>query len=219
MRLSACLVLLLGVAAVADDSPYELTGHTKFRFSGTTFPSDSVLRELAGSESLDLEGDLRLNFQASSGRWTFNTAYQLFGLYGDRVEYTRGLPPAADLFFRRFPDDERRLFNLTKVMHDRDKEALLHRLDRLWVGYSSEKTVVRFGRQAITWGNGLFYAPMDLVNPFDPATIDTEYKAGDDMLYLQYLQDNGNDLQAAVVMRRNLQSGDVETEQATISLK
>ena len=219
MRLSACLVLLLGVAAVADDSPYELTGHTKFRFVGTTFPSDSVLHELAGSESLDLEGDLRLNFQASSGRWTFDTAYQLFALYGDRVEYTRGLPPAADLFFRRFPNDDRRLFNLTKVMHDRDKEALLHRLDRLWVGYSSEKTVARFGRQAITWGNGLFYAPMDLVNPFDPATIDTEYKAGDDMLYLQYLQDNGNDLQAAVVMRRDLLSGDVESEQATISLK
>ena len=77
MRLSACLVLLLGVAAVADDSPYELTGHTKFRFVGNTFPSDSVLHELAGSESLDLGGDLRLNFQASSGRWTFDTAYQL----------------------------------------------------------------------------------------------------------------------------------------------
>ena len=219
MRLSACLLLLLGVAAIADDSPYELTGHTKFRFVGTTFPSDSVLRELAGSESLDLEGDLRLNFQASSDRWTFDAAYQLFALYGDRVEYTRNLPPAAELFFRRFPDDERRLFNLTKVMHDRDKEALLHRLDRLWVGYSSEKTVVRLGRQAITWGNGLFYAPMDLVNPFDPATIDTEYKAGDDMLYLQYLRDNGNDFQAAVVIRRNLLSGDVESEEATVSLK
>jgi hypothetical protein len=219
MRLSVCLVLLLGVAAVADDSPYELTGHTKFRFVGTTFPSDSVLHELAGSESLDLGGDLRLNFQASGGRWTFDTAYQLIGLYGDRVEYTRGLPPSADLFFRRFPSDERRLFNLTKVMHDRDKEALLHRLDRLWVGYASEKTVLRIGRQAITWGNGLFYAPMDLVNPFDPAIIDTEYKAGDDMLYLQYLQDNGNDLQAAVVVRRNLLSGDVETEEATVSLK
>ena len=60
---------------------------------------------------------------------------------------------------------------------------------------------LRFGRQALSWGNGLFYAPMDLVNPFDPAAIDTEYKAGDDMLYLQYLQDSGNDLQAAVVVR------------------
>lgn len=219
MRLSLCLVLSLGAAAVADDSPYELTGHTKLRFVGSTFPSDSVLRELAGSNSLDLEGDLRLNFEASRGRWTFDSAYQLVGFYGDRVEYTRDLPPAADLLFRRFPEDDRRLFDLTKVMHDRDKEALLHRLDRLWVGYTSEKAVARFGRQAITWGNGLFYAPMDLVNAFDPATIDTEYKAGDDMLYLQYLQDNGNDVQAAVVVRRNPVNGDVESEQATASIK
>jgi len=219
MRLSLCLLLLIVSTAGADDSRYELGGHTKLRFVGTSFPSDSVLRELSGSNSLDLEGDLRLNFQATGGRWTFAAAYQLFALYGDRVEYTRGLPPAVELFFRRFPDDERRLFNLTKIMHDRDKSALLHRLDRMWVGYSSEKVVARFGRQAITWGNGLFYAPMDLVNPFDPATIDTEYKAGDDMLYLQYLQDNGNDLQAAVVVRRDLLSGDVDSDQATISLK
>lgn len=220
MRPSVCLLLLLIVSpAIADERPWELGGHTKFRFFGTTFPADSVLRDLSGSNSLDLEGDLRLNFQATGGRWTFDSAYQLIALYGDRVEYTRGLPPAADLFFRRFPNDDRRLFNLTKVMHDQGKEALLHRLDRLWVGYSSEKAVVRFGRQAITWGNGLFYAPMDLVNPFDPAAIDTEYKAGDDMLYLQYLQDNGNDLQAAVVIRRNLLSGDVASEEVTTSIK
>ena len=212
-------LLLIFAAAVAGANPYDLGGHTKLRFVGVTFPSDSVLRELSGSNSLDLEGDLRLNFEASGGRWTFDAAYQLIGLYGDRVEYTRDLPPAADLFFHRFPSDERRLFDLTNVMHDRDKEALLHRLDRLWVGYSSEKAVARFGRQAITWGNGLFYAPMDLVNPFDPATIDTEYKAGDDMLYLQYLQDNGNDLQAAVVVRRDPLGGDVDSEQATSSVK
>ena len=110
---------------------------------------ENTIKEKISSVKDGLEGDLRLNFKASQGRWTFDTAYQLIGLYGDRVEYTRGLPPATELFFRRFPDDDRRLMNLTKVMHDRGKEALLHRLDRLWVGYASEKTVVRFGRQAI----------------------------------------------------------------------
>ena len=79
--------------------------------------------------------------------------------------------------------------------------------------------VARFGRQALSWGNGLFYAPMDLVNPFDPAAVDTEYKAGDDMLYLQYLRDNGHDVQAAYVVRRSLLSGDVESGQATTAIK
>jgi hypothetical protein len=60
---------------------------------------------------------------------------------------------------------------------------------------------------------------MDLVNPFNPASIDTEYKAGDDMLYLQYLQNNGNDVQAAYVARRNLASGDVEADEATAAVK
>jgi hypothetical protein len=219
MRPEIWLLLLIGAAAVADEIPYELGGHTKLRFIGTTFPSDSVFRPLAGRESLDLEGDLRLDFSAAPGRWRFQADYQLIGFYGDRVEYTRELPPAADLLLARLPGDERRLFDLTRVMHDRDKSALLHRLDRLWVGYASEKAVLRFGRQAISWGNGLFYAPMDLVNPFDPAAVDTEYKAGDDMLYLQYLQDNGNDLQAAIVARRNPVNGDVEAQQATAALK
>ena len=143
----------------------------------------------------------------------------MIGLYGDRVEYSRELLPVSELLFQRLPVDDRRWFNLTKVMHDRDKEALLHRLDRLWVGYTSEKAVIRFGRQAISWGNGLFYAPMDLVNPFDPATVDTEYKAGDDMLYVQYLQSNGNDIQAAAVVRRNVLTGEVESSEATYSAK
>lgn len=219
MRLSVCLILFLTTTVVANDGMADLTGHSKLRFVGTGFPSDSVLRDVAGSNSLDLEGDLRLNFTASRGRWTFDAAYQLVGFYGDRVDFTRELPPATEPFFPRFPEDIRRALDLTKIVHDRGKAALLHRLDRLWFGYTSEKAVVRLGRQAITWGNGLFYAPMDLVNPFDPATIDTEYKAGDDMLYLQYLQDNGNDVQAAAVARRNVISGDVESEEATVAVK
>jgi hypothetical protein len=60
---------------------------------------------------------------------------------------------------------------------------------------------------------------MDLVNPFDPTTIDTEYKTGDDMLYMQYLRDNGDDVQGAVVFRRDALTGDVESDEATVALK
>jgi hypothetical protein len=108
---------------------------------------------------------------------------------------------------------------MTSVINNGEESALVHRLDRLWVGYSSEKTVLRFGRQALSWGNGLFYAPMDLVNPFDPAAIDTEYKAGDDMLYLQYLQDSGADIQGAYVIRRDAISGNAVGSAATVAMK
>jgi len=205
MRTSVALLLIFAAAnLLADDTGYEFNGHTKLRLIGQWYPADSVFTADAGSESLDLESDLRLNFSASNGRWRFDTAYQLFALHGDTVAS---------------PNDDRRLFDLSDVIHEEGRTIVAQRLDRLWVGYANDKAVVRFGRQALSWGNGLFYAPMDLVNPFNPAAIDTEFKSGDDMLYMQYLRDSGDDLQAAIVFRRDPISGDVESDQATATLK
>ncbi len=52
-----------------------------------------------------------------------------------------------------------------------------------------------------------------------PATVDKEYKAGDDMLYGQYLLDNGNDVQAVAVVRRDPVSGAVEQDQSSLAVK
>ena len=202
----ACLVLLLPLLAAAETTT-ELGGHAKLRATGQAYPEDSVFRDIVGSSALDGLGDLRLNLKAKSSGWSFETAYQLVGLHADTLAFT-GLP-----------GDHRRYFDLTSVIDESSNSAILHRLDRIWVGYASEKAVVRLGRQALSWGNGLFYAPMDLVNPFDPASIDTEYKAGDDMLYLQYLRDSGDDVQAAYVARRNPLTGSADSGQATTAVK
>ena len=186
----ALVLFLFGAAAAADDSPFEFGGHTKLRIVGQSYPDDSLFREIAGSSSLDTIGEVRLNLAAKTSGWSFQADYQLLGIYSEFLSL--GLP-----------NDDRRLFDFTKVITDGSEHAWLHRLDRFWAGYAGEKFVVRAGRQALSWGNGLYFHPLDLVNPFDPTTIDTEYKTGDDMLYLQYLQDNGNDVQAAYVARRN----------------
>jgi hypothetical protein len=65
--------------------------------------------------------------------------------------------------------------------------------------------VLRLGRQAVSWGNGLLFNPVDVFNPFDPTAIDTEYKTGDDMLYGQYLLPSGSDWQLVQVQRRDEQ--------------
>lgn len=208
LRSVALALLLLASVAAADGVKTEFGGHTKLRLVGRDFPDDSVYRDLAGPNALDVTADLRLNLSLKSGHWTFDSAYQLVGLQSETIRFGGGLP-----------NDDRRLFDLTDVLTDGSDSALLHRLDRFWVGYTSEKTVVRLGRQALSWGNGLVYAPMDLINPFNPTAIDTEYKAGDDMAYLQYLQDNGNDVQAAYVARRDLITGDAESDQATTAVK
>ena len=220
MRCSAALALsFLAFAANAEDSNLEFGGHTKFNLVGQAWPDDSVFRSALGSSSVDLQGELRLLLEWRNNGWAFDAAYQLVGLNGDSIDLGSSLPAGAQAFFGRLPNDERRLFNLTDVISDSGDSAILHRLDRLWAGYATEKTVLRFGRQALSWGNGLFYAPMDLVNPFDPATIDTEHKAGDDMLYAQYLRNSGDDIQGAVVFRRNILTGDAESDEATIALK
>ena len=174
---------------------------------------------MLGSTSKDWTGEVRLNLEWQKSSWRFDANWQLIGLYGDTLALSSGLPSSPVIPGARIPNDDRRLFDLTDVITDDDDSALLHRLDRFFVGYASDKAVIRFGRQALSWGNGLFYAPMDLVNPFDPATIDTEYKPGDDMFYGQYLFEGGNDVQAAAVFRRNLQSGDVDEDESTLAVK
>ncbi len=217
--LRSTLLLLLSAAAFAGDGTMQMGGHTKFALTSQAYPEQSLFRDQVGSSTLDVSGDLRINLASNVNRWSFDAAYQLLLLNGDSVELGRTLPGGTNIFFPGLPGDDRRLFDLTDSIEDDGKTAILHRIDRLSLNYTSEKAVIRFGRQVLSWGNGLFYSPMDLVNPFDPAAVDTEYKVGDDMLYLQYLLDNGHDVQSAYVMRRDLADGDVDAGEATAAVK
>ena len=219
LRSPILVLLLLSAAAGADTWRSDIGGHTKARLTGQAYPSESVFRDELGSESFDSGAELRLKLDLDRSRWSLDADYQLLVLHGDGIELGSDAPAGSALFFNTLPNDDRRLMDLTHVIDQHGKDAIVHRLDRLAIGYTAEKTVVRFGRQALSWGNGLFYSPMDLVNPFDPSTIDTEYKTGDDLLYVQRLRDNGDDIQGAWVVRRNLDSDDVETDEATIAFK
>ncbi|MGI9261326.1 MAG: hypothetical protein ACR2QR_04785, partial [Woeseiaceae bacterium] len=191
------LLLLLPLAALADDATIEFGGHSKTRFLADAYPDNSAFYPQTGKSASSLETELRLNFSASKGAWSFDAAWQLYGAWGDRVELMRSLSDVSLPGFSHLPTDDRRLMNLTDTLRDDGKFVAVHRLDRLAVTWSSENLVVRAGRQAITWGNGLVFSPMDIVNPFDPTAVDTEYKAGDDMVYAQYLLANGNDVEFA----------------------
>jgi hypothetical protein len=216
--LVAAVALFSAGAPAADEAEFEITGHSKTRLLVDSFPSDSVLRELMGSSAFDIETDLRLNFAADKGAWSFEAAWQLYAAHGDRIEASQAMA-GNELFVAGVPSDDRRLMNLTDMISDDDKFRALHRLDRLSLGYASENAVVRVGRQAISWGNGLIFSPMDIVNPFDPTAVDTEYKVGDDMIYGQYLFDNANDVQFAHVLRRDTSTGDPASRAGTTAIK
>lgn len=213
------VLLFLVATAAAEETRVEWSGHVKGRVLADAYPDTSVFRDLLGATSFDAESDLRLNLSVDRKRWTFAADYQAFAAVGDSLELAAGTPVIPGAQFLRLPNDNRRLMDLSRTVTASEDLALLHRMDRLWFGYAGDKTVLRIGRQAITWGGGLFFSPMDIVNPFDPATIDTEYKIGDDMLYGQVLRDNGDDVQFAYVARRGPLSGDVESDEATAAVK
>jgi hypothetical protein len=218
--LMAC-VLFAGSSRASDQPELELTGHVKSRISIRAFPDDSIFNDLAGSGASDFDNSLRINFRIDQGTWAVDAAAQVIALYGDTVEYSRGVPglESSLLLPGRLPSDERRGWDLTQVNYDEGRTAVISRLDRLALGYSGPSLTLNFGRQALSWGNGLFYSPMDIVNPFDPTQVDTEYKAGDDMLYGQFLKASGNDYEAAYVFRRNPETGDLDSGESTVAIK
>ncbi len=219
LRKYLLLAILVPLVSAAEDAEVEFGGHSKTRLLADSYPDDSIFHSLTGSSATSIETELRLNLSVDKGPWNFDAAWQLYGAYGDRIELMRDLAGAMLPGVGHIPNDDRRLMNLTDVLRDEGKTAALHRLDRLSVSYTTDKLVLRLGRQAISWGNGLIFSPMDIVNPFDPTAVDTEFKAGDDMLYGQFLRDNGDDIEFAQVLRRDPASGNVESSLATTAIK
>ncbi len=207
-------------AAATDDTEtdWEFGGYGKFRYIHTRVPGDSIFHAGSGSSLEDYSFETRLKASARRGDWDFSTDAQVIGVHSETLLASRQLPlaifPRAGII-----NDDRRWFNLSHVFTNEGTNAALVRLDRLSVGYSGERAVVRFGRQAISWGNGLLYTPMDIFNPFDPTLVDKEYKSGDDMLYGQYLFTDGSDMQAVAMVRRNPVSGEVESDQSSVAIK
>ena len=70
-----------------------------------------------------------------------------------------------------------------QVISDGSAQALL-RADRLFLSYEKGLFKITLGRQAISFGEGRFFTPLDRVNPFSPATVDREYKPGVDAFRL-----------------------------------
>ena len=208
------LALLCATNAYAD--ALDLTGDLKLRLVNNRHPDNSLLRDLIGEDATEYSGSARFNLKLDQGKWSAETSYQISAINSDNL----GTETAPGPVFNTplLPDDDQQLFDLTSTINDSGDSAVVHRLDRLLVGYQGARNVIKFGRQAISWGNGLVYTPMDFFNPFDPAAIDTEYKPGDDMLYLQHLLQNGDDLQLVWVTRRN-EAGHTSSDVNSIAAK
>tara|TARA_R110001592_G_scaffold295594_2_gene565819 strand:- start:180246 stop:181508 length:1263 start_codon:yes stop_codon:yes gene_type:complete len=215
--LVSLLVLVSPVLLAESTVPGFDGGHVKLRWQGSRYPGDSAYRAIFGEYANDEYADLRLKFSGSQQRLSFQADYQAIAQWGDSLDFPTD---SAGLFLLPpgLPNDDRRWWDLTDTLADNNSRAMVQRFDRLNVGYNGDKTVLRFGRQAVSWGNGLIYNPVDFFNPFNPTAVDTEYKLGEDMFYAQHLLDDGSDWQAVFVQRRDPQ-GKVTGEASSTALK
>jgi hypothetical protein len=190
--------LLLSTLAVVELASADASGHAKLRWVGGALPGDSALLTTVGDTTSDTDVELRGNLALRRGRWSFDAAAQFIDARGDLFRLTQG----DSALVVRLPGDDRRAFDLTHTLSESSHSATVARLDRFAVAYSSGTMTVTLGRQALTWGGGFAYTPLDLVNPFGPAVIDAEFKPGDDLLHVQRLLDNGAQVEVAAVARR-----------------
>lgn len=200
-------------------------GH--IRAIGTlSHPDDQSVYQFTDTDTfLDRQAELRLNHQLFMGtKWTFETHYEIVGQQGDTLKNNnrlRSLLPASTadrLVGNAALDDDHRLMNLTRAINDGDDYTVYHRLDRFNLTYASDRGTLRMGRQALTWGNGLLFNPMDIFNPFAPTTVQRDYKVGEDMLHFQ-LPAGDSEAQVLYLPRRDPETGDVADNQASLAGK
>jgi hypothetical protein len=168
------VILLLAGAALAGDPAVtaEVHGNAKTFFLAT-FPYENELLMPPGPYGQGAASG-RIAFTAKALDHLTLEVHPAFTLQsavdnalGDTVGTGVGLsaPEAVDLTWTN--DDDGTL-------------AMMGRIDWLSLRTSYPGIDVTLGRQPIGFGNGLFFTPMDLVNPFAITTIDTEYRPGVD---------------------------------------
>lgn len=204
----------------------EWGGHFKLR-GMASWPDEASVYGRTGTEtSYDGNAEARLKSALFLGDWGYlETHYEAIISGGDTRSRGKELEKAFPQLSRqgvlggRPPEDDRRFMDLTKTIDEYDDYIIYHRLDRLSLTLLPSWGLVRIGRQAVTWGNGLLFNPMDMFNPFSPTDTERDYKIGDDMLLTQFAMFDLGELQLLMVPRREPQSGSVESDESSIGGK
>ena len=195
----------------------EFSGHVRTRLRVSWPDDDSFYKLIDTDTNGDASADIRLKEKLYFDNWGYlDTHYEAIIAGGETREKFEELK-------RRFPaftsvgflpggqlEDNRRLLDMTKTVSETDTRIVYHRIDRLALTLLPEWGTIRIGRQALTWGNGFLFNPMDLFNPFAPTDIERDYKVGDDMATIQFPVGDMGDLELLYLPRRDPVDHDVE---------
>lgn len=115
-------------------------------------------------------------------------------LYRQNVSRLSGLGKSSSDFFRY-----EALSNTEELSISDNNEHYIHELDIATISYRYNNMDFSVGRQAIDWGTGRFWQPMNVFGAFAPTDLDTDYKAGIDSVQLNYYPSAFSSLDMVVV--------------------
>jgi hypothetical protein len=203
------LAALVTFPAQAQD----LRIRTEFGLNTAWSQATSLDAALGFQNRATSSGSARLMWDKSSGPLRFEIHARLSFSQGDEVALATALAPFIPI---PLPTS---LFDLTSSWISNSNTSLTNTIDRLSVTYSSANTVLKIGRQTITWGSGMVFHPGDIVAPFSPNALDTAYKPGADMAYGQVLFDSGADIQLIAVPRGATLGGPILFSASTYAMR
>lgn len=212
-RLSGVLLATLTLAG-APAGAMEFDARAKWFATLSYLPEEDLQRALTGTPAYDDSADLRLMVRHAAGEVTARADLETTLLRGDAL----AAPLLGTPLDQTAVNDDRRLMDLTWTIDDGPSHLLVQRVDRLALQYRRGPWSVTLGRDAVSWGNGLVFQPLDLFNPFAPTTVDQDYKTGDDLLLVERSLADGGSFQALTVVRRDL-DGDVSADASSIGGK
>ena len=210
----------------SDEIETQWGGH--FKTTGTvSWPDDESFLQPAGTDTF-YDGSIEFRLKNTifwTNRGYFETHYEALALGGDTRRKKKELEQTHPNLFKNGLisgsnlNDDRRLMDLTKTINETNDYIIYHRLDRFALTLLPHWGTVRIGRQALTWGNGLLFNPMDLFNPFAPTDIERDYKIGDDMVLVNLPMTTSGDFQFLCVPRRNPATNNIEGDQSSMAAK
>ena len=166
-------VLLLAVLCVAlprpagADDRVDVSGHVK-AFGVGTIPYTSRLMPPGPTGSTTFDARLKVVLSPFDG-----LRFELHPTLTAGIGGVTGISTGVEGFA---PE----AFPMSATLFAGDTFGLRFRMDRMNLRAEMGPLRVTIGRQALSFGQGQFFTPMDLVAPFTPATLDTAYKPGVD---------------------------------------
>ena len=206
-----------------DDFDWDFGGHLKLQGSLGWPDNDSLYAPVGLRPHYDGFVESRLMGTLYFSDWmVLETHYEAVAAGGETRRKGNDLELRYPLLFTDFTeplDDDQRLVDLTSVVVDQDSYMVSHRLDRLNLTLYPEWGTICLGRQAVTWGHGFLFNPMDLLNPFAPTDVVRDYKIGDDLALARLPMSHWGDIEFVYAPRRNREDRDVKWDHSSVAAK